>query len=261
MTAKAVAVASDSVVQVLAIDMASVSEGGSEASGMLEDACDRISRGLFRRGGGHFCEWVSNVRGPLGGLEPGWFALEFASVSEQTPPRFTMATRRAIVISAAIVAACASTPYGATDANLAKARGAAPRGATLFHQQCAGCHGERGESGSGAPRILGEGALPEYPRARNLNADPAAGDPESLRLQAQSRPQGAPWRDPFRTAKDLHHFVSEKMPPSEEKRSRISPDDYWQIVDFMLRAHGANVPPAGVTESNARTVSLSVPAQ
>ncbi len=168
------------------------------------------------------------------------------------------ATRCATVITAAIMGACATTPYGAAEADLAAARSGAAGGAALFHRQCAGCHGERGEGGSSAPRVLGEGALPEYPRARNLNADPAAGDPETLRLNAQSRPQGAPWRDPFRTANDLHHYVSENMPPSEQQRSALTPSDTWAIVDFMLRAHGVAVPPTGVSEANAKTVQLSV---
>ena len=167
-----------------------------------------------------------------------------------------MARRCTFLITAAIAGACASAEFGATDANLARAQTGSQRGATLFKQQCAGCHGERGESGTGAPRVLGEGALPEYPRARNVNADPATGDPESLRLQAQSRPQGAPWRDPFRTAKDLHGFVSKSMPPSEDKRALLTAEDYWAIVNFMLLAHGVEVPPEGVGEANAGSVKL-----
>jgi cytochrome c5 len=167
-----------------------------------------------------------------------------------------MVQRCAFLITAAIVGACASTQYGATEANLARARSASATGATLFQQQCAGCHGDRGESRTGAPRILGEDALPEYPRPRDVNTDPASGDPEALRLEAQSRPQGAPWRDPFRTAKDLYDFVSNKMPPSEKKRASLSAEDYWAIVNFMLLAHGVPVPPEGVTETNAGSVKL-----
>jgi mono/diheme cytochrome c family protein len=167
-----------------------------------------------------------------------------------------MAERTAFVIAAGILVACASTPYGATDANLAKARSAKSDGAALFSQRCAGCHGERGESTTSAPRILGEGALPEYPRARNVNADPASGDPEALKMQAQSRPAGAPWRDPFRTAQDLHNFVSKNMPPSPKARESISDEDYWAIINFMLLAHGVPVPPEGVSANNASSVKL-----
>lgn len=164
--------------------------------------------------------------------------------------------RRAFVFLAAISLACASTQFGATEENLGRARGGSPKGATLFSQQCAGCHGERGESVSSAPRIMGEGALPEMPRPRNVNADPAAGDRESLRLEARSRPAGAPWRDPFRTAADLHAYVSKHMPPSEEKRATISSEDYWAIINFMLLAHGVPLPREDVSESNASSVKL-----
>jgi hypothetical protein len=46
------------------------------------------------------------------------------------------------------------------------------------------------------------------------------------------------------------------MPPSEEKRAALSPEDYWAIVTFMLFAHGVEVPPEGVTEANAGSVNL-----
>jgi cytochrome c5 len=170
--------------------------------------------------------------------------------------RFITVRRCAFVLGAALAAACAATQYGASDANLARARSGSPKGSASFEQQCAGCHGARGESATGAPRILGEGALPEYPRAKNLNADPSAGDPQALKLQAQSRPAGAPWRDPFRTARDLYNYVSKNMPPSEAQRASLSAEDYWAIVSFMLLAHGVAVPPEGVTESNASSVKL-----
>jgi hypothetical protein len=109
-----------------------------------------------------------------------------------------------------------------------------------------------------APRILGAGALPEYPQERNLNADPAAGDPELLRLEAQSRPSGAPWRDPFRTAQDLHNYVSKNMPLPEDRAGSLSAEQYWAIINFMALAHGVPVPPGGVTEKNASSVRLQV---
>lgn len=169
-----------------------------------------------------------------------------------------MADRCVLWITAALAMACAGTQYGsgASDANLTRARGAAPEGAALFERQCASCHGARGESGTSAPRVLGEGALPEFPRARDVNASASSGDPEALRLEAQSRPLGAPWRDPFRTAQDLYTFVSTKMPPSQETREELTPADYWAIVHFMLLAHGVQVPPEGITDKNASSVRL-----
>lgn len=102
---------------------------------------------------------------------------------------------------------------------------------------------------------MGPGALPEYPRQRDINADSAGGDPEALRLEAQTRPAGAPWRDPFRSAEDLFRYVSKNMPPADDAGS-LSADEYWAVVDFMLRAHGVEVPAEGVTAENASTVQL-----
>jgi mono/diheme cytochrome c family protein len=171
-------------------------------------------------------------------------------------PRCSMVHRWGPVIALATIGACAGTPRGATDANLARARSGSAEGATLYSQQCAGCHGERGESVSQAPYILGPGALPEYPRERNLTTDPAAGDPAALRLEARSRPLGAPWRDPFRNAQDLYNYVSKYMPLPEKKAGTLSPEAYWAIVNFMLVAHGVAVPAGGVNPQNAGTVKL-----
>ncbi|MGC4087745.1 MAG: cytochrome c [Polyangiaceae bacterium] len=164
--------------------------------------------------------------------------------------------RLSSLLGAALLVACASAPRGATEANMAKGRGAAADGYALFEQQCASCHGERGESAGAAPRILGEGALPEYPVMQDANADPAAGDPELLRLRAQSRPAGAPSRDPFRTAQDLYGYVSTRMPLPAEKAGTLSPEQYWAVIHFMLLAHGVQVPPEGVNRNNASSVKL-----
>src|SRR5262249_51342133 len=149
-------------------------------------------------------------------------------------------------VLAAIACACASAPRGATDANMAKAQSRSPDGWTSFKRSCAPCHGERGESVSRAPRILGEGALPEFPEEQSANTNPAAGDPELLKLQSQTRPAGAPSRDPFRTAEDLYRYVSKNMPLPADKAGSLSPEEYWSIIDFMLLAHGVLVPPEGV---------------
>ena len=164
--------------------------------------------------------------------------------------------RSGFAIAIACFVACASAPRGATEANFGRARNQAPEGATLFSEQCASCHGERGESVSAAPNVLGPDALPEYPRERNITTDPAAGDPAALRLEARSRPLGAPWRDPFRTAQDLFNYVSKHMPLPEKRAGSLSPEAYWSIVNFMLLAHGVAVPAEGVSPANAATVKL-----
>jgi mono/diheme cytochrome c family protein len=164
--------------------------------------------------------------------------------------------RSGLLAAAAVTGACASTQYGASDANLSKARVASSEGASLFEHNCAGCHGERGEGGGRAPRVLGEGALPEFPAERDVNADPAAGDPELLRLRAQTRPAGAPSRDPFRTADDLYRYVSKNMPLPAQKAGSLSSEQYWALVNFMLLAQGVALPAEGVTPRNASSLKL-----
>lgn len=177
---------------------------------------------------------------------------ETGSSRRRTPLRSAWAAAG----SALLLAACASAPRGATEANLAKAQQSEPSGFALFEQSCSGCHGKRGESVGRAPRVMGAGALPEYPPERNLNADPAAGDPELLRLRAQTRPAGAPWRDPFRSAQDLYRYVSTSMPLPADKVGSLTAEQYWALVNFMLLAHGAQLPPEGVTQANANSVKL-----
>ncbi len=193
-------------------------------------------------------------------------ALRVASRIEFPRPAFAIRRRRRLptgrqwawVGALALGVACATVPRGASEANLARAQSGAADGSALFKERCAGCHGERGEGVGNAPRVLGQGALPEYPRERNLNADPAAGDPELLRLKAQMRPAGAPWRDPFRTAQDLYAYMSKHMPLPVQIAGSLSAEQYWAIVNFMALAHGLDVPPAGINAGNAGSVKLQV---
>jgi mono/diheme cytochrome c family protein len=106
--------------------------------------------------------------------------------------------------------ACASTPPGASDANLAKAKKMSAPGADLFQRECAGCHGNRGEGLSANPGTMGPGALPLYKR------DPATSTNPALQQQAQYRSNeqtmGADPRKQFETAQDLFAYVSTQMP-------------------------------------------------
>jgi hypothetical protein len=79
-------------------------------------------------------------------------------------------------------------------------------------------------------------------------------DPEQLQIQQQTRPAGAPWRDPFRNAGSLNGFVSTHLPKS--RAAALGPDDYWAVVTFMLSVQGSNLPPEGVTSTNASTITI-----
>jgi hypothetical protein len=149
---------------------------------------------------------------------------------------------------------CAVTQMGATADELSRARGQAGQGADVFARECAKCHGERGEGVGGVPGVLGVGALPEYPRNAVASNDPALSDPQLLQIQAQARPAGAAWRDPFRTAQDLNAFLTTHMPKG--RVGGLSQADYWAVTGFMLAVQGANLPPAGVVPGNANSIQI-----
>ncbi len=167
------------------------------------------------------------------------------------------ATRRLRVVTISLgiaaIAACTATPRGASDASVANASAKAADGGKLFGQQCASCHGQRGEGVTG-PAIMGPGALPVYAKESSLARNPAFTDPSELALRENARPAGAPKREPFNTAKDLFGYISQRMPM--KSAGSLKPDEYWAILNFMLVAHGISVPDGGVNASNADSVSI-----
>lgn len=144
---------------------------------------------------------------------------------------------------------CAATQLGATPAELSQARTQAGAGADVFAHACARCHGQRGEGIGNAPAILGPGSLPEQPRSSSGASGSALTDPQLLQIEAQARPAGAAWRDPFRTAQDLYDFTSTHMPRGNA--GALKPADYWAVVSFMLAAQGATLPSGGVGPGTA----------
>ncbi len=165
------------------------------------------------------------------------------------------AVRVAFVLCGLVALGCAVTQMGATPGDLARARDQAAQGASTFSSECADCHGQRGEGLGVAPAILGPGALPEYPRNSGRSGDPALGDPQLLQIEAQSRPAGAAWRDPFRNAQDLYNFTSTHM-PNKGHPGEIKPAEYWAAVSFMLAAQGASVPAGGIGPANASSIPI-----
>jgi cytochrome c5 len=154
------------------------------------------------------------------------------------------------------LAACAAVPLGASDASVAAARQKNPQGADVWGRECANCHGQRGEGLSAAPNTMGAGALPTYARAASTTGD------ASLQAVSQSQnqqPPGYQSRGPLRTAEDLYAYVSHAMPKPQARAGSLKPDEYWAVVNFMLVAHGAVVPAEGVTEANAKSVSIKRP--
>jgi mono/diheme cytochrome c family protein len=165
-----------------------------------------------------------------------------------------MSVARGFALSGLIGLGCAATQLGATPAELAQARGQSETGANVFASACAMCHGQRGEGVGDAPAILGVGALPEYPRDSAGAAGSALTDPQLIQIEAQARPAGAAWRDPFRNAQDLYDFVSTHMPKGHA--GQLKPAESWAVVSFLLAAQGASVPVGGLGPANASSTQI-----
>jgi mono/diheme cytochrome c family protein len=160
----------------------------------------------------------------------------------------------AFIVSGLIAVGCAAVQLGATPADITQARSQSEKGATVFANECAKCHGQRGEGIGNAPDVLGPSALPQYPRSTVNTSDPALSDPQMLQLEAQARPSGASWRDPFRTAQDLFNFTSTHMPKGHA--ADLKPMDHWAVVSFMLAVQGATLPAGGIGPANAGSVQI-----
>lgn len=150
---------------------------------------------------------------------------------------------------------CAATQTGATPDDLARGNGQAAQGATTYTAECAKCHGQRGEGLSGLIPIMGPTALPEYPRTTGSSGDTGgAYDPQMIQLQAQTRPAGAAWRDPFRNALDVYNFTAKHMP--KERAASLKDADYWAVVSFIFAVQGATLPTRGIDASNAASIPI-----
>jgi hypothetical protein len=63
-------------------------------------------------------------------------------------------------------------------------------------------------------------------------------------------------RDPFRTAADLHGYLTQNMPPDEDARAGMTADDYWALVNLVWLSRSASLPSEGVTDKNAASVKF-----
>lgn len=137
-----------------------------------------------------------------------------------------------VLIAGGLFVACASTPAPKGEADLERPLTIdqqVAQGASSYRAECASCHGARGE-GAGAPAVVGAKALPVDP------------------------PDGAQQRQaPFRTARDVLHFVQSSMPPGAP--GSLSRDSYLAIVAHLLDASGKR-PTAVLDAENADDLAL-----
>jgi hypothetical protein len=151
---------------------------------------------------------------------------------------------------------CATSSVGATDADLARGRGASQDGAAIVGRECTRCHGQRGQGISDAPAILGPGSMPEYARDNPPSGIPGVQDPQQAQIEQQTNPTGAKFRPPFRTALDVYDFVSRhnRGPRIRSPQAKVAHD--WAVVTFLLAADGAQLPAGGLTADTAASVPL-----
>jgi mono/diheme cytochrome c family protein len=110
---------------------------------------------------------------------------------------------------------------GGSGGGVETARAKVPDGAKLFDTKCADCHGTSGQGSFGTPGTMGAGTLAKY-----------------------------------KTAKDLFDYVSVQMPLPKSAAGSLKPREYWAIVNFMVAAHGKDLPSGGLKADNAASVSL-----
>jgi cytochrome c len=141
-------------------------------------------------------------------------------------PRFFLG----FALAACALSSCArgALGRGASTEALDSARASAPQGATVFEQECAVCHGKRGQGTAAVPAVMGGGAL-----TKNSDERPA-----------------------FVTAADVFAYVKREMPLPKNRAGTLSDAEYWSVTDFMLRAHGVDLPDQGLTAENAPRVAL-----
>jgi cytochrome c len=105
-------------------------------------------------------------------------------------------------------------------------------GQKAYAEHCADCHGDNGEGGTKAPRVVGlaQGALPL--------------DPPADRKYRKNR---------FVTVADVADFVVPNMPPG--KGGSLPADQYWDILAFDLHANGVDLQQP-LTPELAKTLTI-----
>jgi S-disulfanyl-L-cysteine oxidoreductase SoxD len=105
------------------------------------------------------------------------------------------------------------------------------RGEALFADNCASCHGDKGEGSPGGPPLIGKEALPVDPpktaKERNVK---------------------------FTTAQDLFQWVKKEMP--NDNPGSLKDDEYWDVLAFDLKANGVDLQGKKLDASSASAIKL-----
>ena len=119
----------------------------------------------------------------------------------------------------------ADTPAPAVSA----AADAAERGAALYGERCASCHGDAGQGGK-APAVVGKDALPLEPRS------------------------GSKRGVQFKTALDVLQYVKAKMPGDDP--GSLSDEDARAIIAFDLKANGVDLTGKDLSDATLAAIAL-----
>jgi S-disulfanyl-L-cysteine oxidoreductase SoxD len=150
-----------------------------------------------------------------------------ASPNKDSPMRYSIFALTPFLL---LASACQQTDsHDSAPASSVKSQIA--RGAVVFGDNCATCHGDKGQ-GKKAPPLVGPGALPLNPRPD-----------QKLRTMQ------------FRTAMDVAKFVTTNMPPDADDRRKIPESDYWAVLAFDLDANGVKLKDP-VSPANAGSIVL-----
>lgn len=104
------------------------------------------------------------------------------------------------------------------------------RGAALYGDHCAKCHGPGGQGTRKAPAVVGEGALPLHPRT------------------------GAKRDVDFHSAGDVLRWVRKAMPGDDP--GSLSDAEYAAILAFALQANGVDMSGVTLDQTAADGVTL-----
>jgi len=127
------------------------------------------------------------------------------------------------------VMGCTATTYSVPyDPGPEKPKDPVSRGAEVYAESCAGCHGENGEGSEGRPKLVGKDAI--------------APDPKGAR------------KVPIHTAQDLFAFIKSDMPPIAP--GSLDDEQYWAIVTYLSKANGADLHGQAVTSKNAAAIQV-----
>lgn len=105
------------------------------------------------------------------------------------------------------------------------------RGAEVYAQTCASCHGEHGEGTEGHVALIGAAALPKDPP-----------------VTAKTR------KGKLVTARDLFAFVKSEMPPLAP--GSLDDAEAWAVVAHLLKENGVDLRGKDLGEAQASTIAL-----